>query len=277
MRLSIIDYALWFTAPALQLGILVFMYRRRMQEQYPAFFNYTILQVISVPLLAIAKPRWPFAYYWGYWATVCLSVGLSFFILQEVFRDAFRPFEALRDMSTILFRWAALVLLLVAGMSAVTAYNFNHIDIVTGTILLIERNVRVMLCGLVFFLILFSEYLGISRRHVLFGVAVGFGFFDAINMLVTTAMSHATRLHRSTLNEINSAAYVVACLIWLIYTAHPKTVLSGQVALGSRSADWNEALEDVRMPVPAESLLDTMDKTVEQLLYPREQSNASIK
>jgi hypothetical protein len=167
-------------------------------------------------------------------------------------------------------------------MSAITAFNTRQPDMITETILLIERNVRVMLCGLVFFLLLFSEYLGISRRHVLFGVAVGFGLFDAINMLVATAMSHPTLLHKSTLNEINSAAYVVACLTWLVYVAHPKTLLAGQVASEVRSPeaplkDWNEVLEHARAQIPAESLLDTMDKTVEQLLYTREHSNVAAK
>jgi len=269
MHPQVVQNVLWYAAQVLQLAILICMYRRRMQDYYPAFFYYIILQVLSDPFLTLANGRWPFTYYYGYWGTTILSVCLSFFVLLEVFRDAFRPFEALRDLSTILFRWAALVLLLVAGMSAITAANYNHVDPVTATILMVERNVRVILCGLVFFLLMFSEYLGISRRHVLFGVAVGFGFFSAINMLWATAVSHWTVLHKSTLRLINSGAYDVAALIWLGYVSHPGTVIVGQVAAKARSRHWNEALEDARSPIPAESLLDTMDRTVAQLLYHR--------
>src|SRR5271154_6491186 len=109
---------LWFSAQALQLAVLVAMYRRRIQDYYPAFFYYIVLEVVSDPFLTLAQGRsgasllWAYIYYFGYWATVCLTATLSFFVLQEVFRDAFRPFEALRDLSTILFRWSALVLLL---------------------------------------------------------------------------------------------------------------------------------------------------------------------
>lgn len=271
------SHGLWFSAQALQLAVLVCMYRRRIQDYYPAFFYYIIVEVISDPFLTLAQGRWPFAYYYGYWITACLTTALSFFVLQEIFRDAFRPFEALRDLSTILFRWSALVLLLVAGMSAVTASNHNHMDDITGTILLVDRNVRVMLCGLVFFLLMFSEYLGISRRHLLFGVAVGFGFFSSMHMLVATAMSHQTVLHRSTLSAINSGAYIVACIIWLAYIASPKTLLAGQVVSEARSKDWNEALEEARAQIPSESLLDTMDKTVAQLMSHREQHNVPAK
>ena len=169
---------LWFSAQALQLAVLVCMYRRRIQNYYPAFFYFIVVEVLSDPFLTLVQDRCPYTYYFGYWITVCLTTALSFFVMQEIFRDAFRPFEALRDLSTILFRWSALVLLLVAGMSAVTAPYNAHVDSISNTILLVDRNVRVMLCGLVFFLLMFSEYLGISRRHVLFGVAVGFGFIS---------------------------------------------------------------------------------------------------
>jgi hypothetical protein len=270
------ETVLWFSAQALQLAVLVCMYRRRIQSYYPAFFYYIIVEVVSDPFLTLAKGRWEYTYYFGYWITACLTTVLSFFVLQEIFRDAFRPFEALRDLSTILFRWSALVLLLVAGMSAVTASNHNP-DGITGTILLVDRNVRVMLCGLVFFLLMFSEYLGISRRHLLFGVAVGFGFFSSIHMLVATAMGHPTVLHRSTLSAINSGAYVIACIIWLVYVANPKTLLAGQTVAEAQPKDWNQALEEARAQIPTESLLDTMDRTVAQLLSHREQPNVAAK
>ncbi len=272
---------LWFSAQILQLGVLVCMYRRRIHEHYPAFFYYIILQVLSDPFLTLVKTR-PYTYYYSYWSFECLSVILCFCVLQEVFRDAFRPFEALRDLSSILFRWAALVLLLVAGMSAITAANSNSAssnnqDLITGTILMVDRNVRVMLCGLVFFLLMFSEYLGISRRHVMFGVAVGLGFFSAIHMLFATAVAHQTMLSRTTLGEINSGAYVIACMIWLGYMAYPKTLLAGQTVAEAQPKDWNDALEEARARIPSESLLDTMDKTVAQLLSHREQHNVPVK
>jgi hypothetical protein len=276
---------LWFAAQALQLAVLVCMYRRRIQNSYPAFFYYIVLEVVSDPFLTLAQARssaslpWAYTYYFGYWATVCLTAILSFFVLQEVFRDAFRPFEALRDLGAILFRWAALVLLLVAGMSAIAASNApdagKHIDGITGTILLVDRNIRVMLCGLVFFLLMFSEYLGISRRHLLFGVAVGFGFFSAMHMLVTTAVAHQTILHRTTLASINSGAYLIACIIWLYYVANPNTLLAGQSAAEERPKDWNEALEEARARIPSESFLDNMDKTVAELFARREQQKVS--
>ena len=283
MRLSAAQYAIWFASPILQAGILLFMLRRKLNRDYPIFFNYTLVQVLTTIFLISVKlfvhePAAEYIYYFGFWGTTLLSSLLAFAVLHEIFKEAFRPFEALRDLSTILFRWAALVVLLVAGMSAVTASNSNQIqvDTVTSTILLVQRNIRVMQCGLIFFLILFSEYLGISRRHIIFGIAAGFGFFAAVNMLFSTAMSHATTLKTGILREINSGAYLAACLVWLGYVAYPKSLRAGETASEARSKDWNEALEDARAQIQNESLLDTMDKTVEQLLYHRQQRKANL-
>lgn len=246
-------------------AIAVSMYRRRLHREFPYFFNYVVFQFVS---FAVEFPlRHSPLHYWVSWTTTALSVVVSFAVLLEIFKDAFRPYEALRDLSVILFRWCALVLLLVAGMWAVTSSRSNDVDSVTNGIHLVIRCVRMMQCGLVFFMLLFSEYLGISRRNVVFGISIGFGFFSAVNMLVMTALSHHTVLSKSALSTLNSGAYLVAMLIWLAYTALPATVRSAAKQPAQAPQKWDQALDDARNSAPAVSLLDTMDQTVERLLY----------
>ena len=275
MHLRLFDYVLWFGGTLMQLGVLVAMYRRGLHRDYPYFFNYTLLQVLSEPILFVIQRHSYTLYYWGYWSSIALSALVSFAVLQEIFHDAFRPYEALRDLSVILFRWSALVVLLVGVMWAISAAQATRLDAITSGILLAQRSVRLMQCGLVFFLLLFSEYLGISRRHLVFGIALGFGIFASVSMLFAAAASHGTFVHASVLRQINSAAYTVAVMIWLGYTALAPA--RSRVAVASaRSKDWNYALEDARVHPPVDSLLDTMDRTVERLLYPREEAKASV-
>lgn len=274
MHLHPLDYVLWCTGPLLQLGVLAAMYRRGLHREYPYFFNYTILQVLSEPILFVAQRHSYTVYFWGYWGSVALSALISFGVLQEIFHDAFRPYEALRDLSVILFRWCALVALLVGVMWAITAVHSSQLDALTNGIFLIQRSVRLMQCGLVFFLLLFSEYLGISRRHVLFGIALGFGIFASVSMLVAAAMSHGSFVHVSVLRQINLAAYDISVVIWLAYTALAPA--RSRTSSTVRSKDLSYALEDARVQLPADSLLDTMDRTVERLLYPREEVNGTL-
>ena len=79
------------------------------------------------------------------------------------------------------------------------------------------------------------------------------------------------------MSKINSAAYLFATLIWLGYAFAAAPSKSKLLERGAvRSKDWNSALEDARVPVVADSLLDNMDRTVERLLYPREESKVNI-
>lgn len=278
MQLRLLDYVFWFAAPLLQAGVLVCMFRRRLHHDYPFFFNYTILQVISVPVLAIVNHYSYSVYYYAYYLNLGLSITLSFAVLQEIFKDAFRPYEALRDLGVILFRWSALVVFLVGVMWAINAAHKPENGVVQDVFLLADRSLRLMQCGLVFFMLLFSEYLGIPHRSFLFGISLGFGLFAAINMLVVTGASHRGILHHATLSQINSAAYLLTVLIWFSYTlaASPSRSLVADELL-VRSKDWNSALQDARVPVAADSLLDTMDRTVERLLYPPPPDESAVK
>ena len=273
MHFSLTDYVFWLASPLFQVGVLISLFKRGLHKEYPYFFNYTLLQVLSVAFL-LAVQRSLSLYYYGYWVITALSVLISFAVLQEIFKEAFRPYEALRDLSVILFRWSILVLVLVGGMWAINTRPSDGLDSITTVILAADRSVRLMQCGLVFFLVLFSEYLGISRRHMVFGIALGFGLFASVNMLVATGMSHPSVVHASVLSRINCAAYDIAALIWLGYTALAPARSSALAAI--RSPEWNSALEDARVQPVADSLLDTMDRTVERLLYPREEVKASL-
>ena len=92
------SHSLWFCAQGLQLAVLACMYRRRMQNHYPAFFFYIVVEVVSDPFLALAQDRWPYIYYFGYWITVCLTAALSFFRSCKRF---FRMPSGLSRLSTI--------------------------------------------------------------------------------------------------------------------------------------------------------------------------------
>ena len=276
MHLRLLDYVFWIATPLAQLGVLIVMVRRGLHRDYPYFFNYTVFQVLNEPVLYLIYTRSYSFYFYAYYFNIALCVLISFAVLQEIFKDAFRPYEALRDLSVILFRWSALVVLLVGVMWAINTAHKSENGTVIDAILLAERSVRMMQCGLVFFLLLFSEYLGISRRSLLFGISLGLGLFAAVNMLVATGMTHHGILSHATLRHINSAAYLMAVVLWLVYTLAAAPSASKVAEAVMRSKDWNSALEDARVQPGADSLLDTMDRTVERLLYPREESKVNI-
>jgi hypothetical protein len=94
-------------------------------------------------------------------------------------------------------------------------------------------------------------------------------------MVVSTGLArHSAALPTWLLKQMNVVAYDISILIWLAYTALPATVRSRE-PLVAKSQDVNQALEEVREQPATESLLDTMDQTVERLLVAREDAKAN--
>src|SRR5690242_6541784 len=89
MHLSLFDYALWFLTPLLQVGVLLAMWKRNLHSLYPRFFGYTILQVVSVPILAFLMTRSFTDYYYSYYVNLGLGVILSFAVVYEASRLVF--------------------------------------------------------------------------------------------------------------------------------------------------------------------------------------------
>lgn len=217
MNLNLVDYILWFASPLFQVGVLVALLRRGLYREFPYFFSYVVLQIASIAFLLLAQ-RSPSLYVYGYWVINAVSILISIAVFQEIFREAFRPYAALHDLSSVLFRWLAFVLVLGGCMWALTRIHSDGRESITAGVLLTDRSVRLMQCGLGFFILLVSEYLGISRRHVLYGIALGFGLFTSVNMLVATGMPHPNIIHTSVLWRINLTACDLAALIWLGYS-----------------------------------------------------------
>ena len=213
MVFSSIDYILWLAAPFLQAGVLVMLLRRGLCKKYPYFSAYIVLQIVGFGLLLIAQHS-SATYAYGYWALNGLSIFISLAIFWEIFRDVFRPYEALGNFSTLLFGWFASMFVLLGCMWALTSTPTESSSAnIFGE--LANRSIRLMQCGLGFFVLLVGKYLGVSRRHILYGIALGFGLFTSTNIL----MSRPTVAPASFYWRINVAACDLAVLIWLLYAA----------------------------------------------------------
>src|SRR2546421_2261728 len=115
---------LWCAQPALQAAVAVVLWRRKLHKQFPVFFTYLLAQIgifaITFPLRATSKFEW---FFYAYWAGAAVSALLGFRVIHEIFLDVFRPYHMLRDLGTVLFKWAGLVMLLV---SVVVAFSSSE-------------------------------------------------------------------------------------------------------------------------------------------------------
>src|ERR1700735_3935331 len=185
-KIKIFYYVLWVAHPILQTAIAAAMFRYGRHRQFRYFFAYIVAQIatfaVVFPTYRYNLTAWPYLS----WLSTAISVALGFKVIHEAFLDAFRPFHTLRDLGTVLFKWAGLVMLLVAGVVSVSANSSDTAPWIQA-IVTAQRCVRIIQVGMVLFLMSFASYLGVSRRQHSFGIAVGFGSFAFVELALVAS------------------------------------------------------------------------------------------
>ncbi|MFZ0732504.1 MAG: hypothetical protein WAM79_09285 [Candidatus Sulfotelmatobacter sp.] len=264
-RLKILYYALWIAHPLLQVSIATFMVRRKLARPFKFFFAYILMQIAG---FALVFPAYVYGYsttltFYLYWFCMAISVTLGFLVIHEVFVDVFRFFHTLRDLGTVLFKWAGLVMLLVAGVVSVST-DSSTISPLFQIIITSQRCVRIIQVGMILFLLFFAHYVGVSRKQHSFGIALGFGSFAVIELLLICSVvgNHLTGPWTSMLNM---AAYNCSLVLWLGYVAvkRPARDLSHSLLQPQR---WEQSLSDIHHPVPADSLIPMFEDIVDRAL-----------
>jgi len=231
---------LWLAAQFFQVGILAALYKRSLYQRYLWFTAYIVLEAMSEPLLIYAKSRFPYTYYFGYWATVVAAIILTVAVLYEVIQHIWRPFSAWRKLGAA-FIW--LIVALIIGQSAIAlwpsvAHSF-WLDSITSLVLSADHTVRMVACGVGLFILLFRKRLGVSWRELPVGIVAGFVLFSAVSMVIATAMARQTTLHRATLAVLSSAGHILAELIWLGYAIlSPKFIVGGSAGSTPPGGTW---------------------------------------
>lgn len=259
---SNIQLALWIAHPVLELVLIGGMLWRRLHRTFPVFFAYVVFQVLNFLILfPIYKFASTTAYFYAYWISMGVSMAIGFKVIHEVFLDVFRPYHTLKDLGTVLFKWAALVMLLVAVV--VTASSSGSPDSpLVQAVIIGQRCLRVMQCGLILFLLVFSRYLGVSWRQHSFGIALGLGGFATVD-LVGMALFSGGQLRPHTVSLINTTAYSFAIFTWIGYTVW-KTIPRDALANMRMSNRWEQSLGDLRNPVGEDSLIPMFERMVDR-------------
>ena len=263
-KLRILYYALWIAHPLLQAGIAAAMLRRKMHRKFKFFFAYVVTQILTFAVIFPAFLQQNYSvYFYLYWFSNAISVVLGFKIIHEVFLDVFRSFHTLRDLGTVLFKWAGLVMLLVAGVVSVSSSSSQMLPWMQA-IVTTQRCVRIIQVGMVLFLLFFSRYLGVSRRQHSFGLALGFGSFAMVE-LVLIASWVGNHLGELSTILVNMAAYNVTLLIWFGYVLSNSAAREeGGILL--KPQRWEQSLSDIQHPLPADSLIPMFEGIVDRAL-----------
>lgn len=262
LKLPISFYALWIAHPILQVSVALIIWRRKLYRTFPVFFAYLVSQVVTfLTLFPIFQWGTYEYYFYGFWILQAVTLAVGFKVIHEIFLDVFRPYHALKDLGSVLFKWAALVMLLVACVIAAASPAGQEGPLVQA-VLTVQRCIRVIQCGLILFLLVFSKYLGVSWRQHSFGIALGFGGFASVEltMIALNTSGHASEM---AVSMFSMAAYNLAIVTWLAYAWQkaPARTVSAKQLMTQR---WNQSLTDLQHPVEADSLIPMFEGIVDR-------------
>jgi hypothetical protein len=166
-------------------------------------------------------------------------------------------------LGTVLFKWAGLVMLLVAGVVSVSTSSSDMAPWMQA-IMTAQRCVRIIQVGMVLFLLSFARYLGVSRRQHSFGIALGFGTFAVVELALIASWA-GDHLGNLSMSLVNMTAYNATLLIWLGYMLVKSPARdAGSILL--RPQRWEQSLSDIHHPLPADSLIPMFEGMVDRAL-----------
>lgn len=263
-KTRLLYYTLWIMHPVLQAGIAFFMIRRRLLQRFKFFFAYILTQLVSFAVIfpAYVWKSYSAAFYL-YWGCTAVSVVCGFLVIHEIFVDVFRSFHTLRDLGTVLFKWAGLVMLLVSAVVSVST-NSAQIGPFMQGIITAQRCVRIIQVGIVLFLLFFAHYVGVTRKQHSFGIALGFGSFAVIELILISSWV-GNHLGGLWVSILNLCAYDCSLALWLSYVAvvRPARDISRSLLQSQR---WEQSLSDIQHPVSADSLIPMFEGMVDRAL-----------
>jgi len=93
------------------------------------------------------------------------------------------------------------------------------------------------------FLFIFASSLGLTWRHYVFGIALGFGIYAIVDLASLAARTQLGLISADVASVVRSVAFNCAVLIWVIYTLQPNPAESQIPEIPRHDLEkWDRAL-----------------------------------
>ena len=171
-------------------------------------------------------------------------------------------FHTLRDLGSVLFKWAGLVMFWLPESS-----RFRPIPPKSPpwmqAIITSQRCVRFIQVGMVLFLLFFAHYVGVSRRQLSFGIALGFGSFAVVELILISSWV-GNHLGGPWMGMVNMLAYngSLGCGLAMC----PEATGSRGTQSLLQPQRWEQSLSDIHDPLPPDSLIPMFEGMVDRAL-----------
>ena len=241
---SLLTYGFWIASVAMQVAITVRMYQKRIIKEFPCFTIYTVEHVARAIGLFLTRHSYT-NYFYGYWAAEALDVVLGIAVIYEIYSHVFREHEALKRLGNVLFQWSAAMLLLAAVMMGAVTHGSDVSRTIAG-IMMAEQCFSFLRAGLLLLLFVFARAFGLTWRHYVFGIALGFAVYVSVDLAVAAIRGNLGTVANATYTIVKTAAYNCSVVIWTVYFLQrkPSTILVKGIPT-SDLEQWNNVLLNI--------------------------------
>lgn len=205
----------WAMSFLIEAVILVLALRRKTFRQLPFFATYLALLLISEAV------RWLVFGFTGigsrvsfdaYWTTQVLLVLCRAAVVYEICRVLLSPYTGIWKLCRPLLITLGLVL---AGSAVATARRRVHP--ISATTLMAERGLELTVVGILIFGLIFCRYYGVRVDRHLAWIALGLGFYSAIQVANNTFLGDwFTRNGNLIWQNLRVVSFNVATIFWLV-------------------------------------------------------------
>jgi hypothetical protein len=209
-------YGSWLAGPLLQIAVVIFMVRCKYHAAFPRFFSYILFQTLKSACLFVAYRYFPENYFEAYWTGNAVSVIFAVAVMDEILRSLFKEYGGIQSLGTTIFRWSCGLLLLLAILGALSSGEAGG-DRVVAAVFAFDRSMRLMQVGLFLLLMLLCRLLKNCWRQPVFGIALGFGVFASVELILVSIVMWSGNSHAAIISLLKSMAYNAVTLVWIGY------------------------------------------------------------
>jgi|SRR5271154_3817797 len=249
---KLLTFSLWIAAHVPLVGLVIVLCKRRLYKEFPCFFVYAFYEIASFILLMVMG--WAHSvtgeqYAYAYYATLMLSVILRFGVIGEIAKDLFRESPLLKLTARRVLFGVQGLLLVIGILLAVYAPGDNSIRWIAG-VSVINRGAAMIQSGLLFSLLLFSRFLGVSWHRHAFGIALGLGILTSVDVAIYALRAQlASNSLVPYLDLLRTGTYVVCILTWIGYLLLPELEPGPLTVVSSEEVEtWSTELQHMLRP-----------------------------
>lgn len=213
-------------------AVLLFLRKRNLLSDFRYLATFVAVrattEAITIPVLffrkdlGISKQLAYGIYFYTTWPSLILQAVLMVFVVYSVYSMALAPFEPLRKLGNIIFRWVAGISVAVSFGVAIGPHMFGQ-SYVANLIAQLQQAASVLTLCLLLFVCFALKPLGLTPRSRAFGASIGLGIFATTQLLQSAWLPTASALMvYSPMYFYTGLGCVAALLVWGTYFALPE-------------------------------------------------------